>query len=82
MLLRSAGLGKFGENNRWPIAVMRRAFGVGSNQETGLALGVAGVNPGQTLPETPFEAMFSLAVRFLDGTSHRVELGCQGAYTC
>jgi hypothetical protein len=46
MLLRSAGLGKFGENNRWPIAVMRRAFGVGSNQETGLALGVAGVNPG------------------------------------
>ncbi len=50
---------------------MRRAFGVGSNQETGLALGVAGVNPGQTLPETPFEAMFSLAVRFLDGTSHR-----------
>jgi hypothetical protein len=80
MLLRSAGLGKFGENNRWPIAVMRRAFGVGSNQETGLALGVAGVNPGPA--QLPFEAMFSLAVRFLDGTSHRVELGCQGAYTC
>ena len=46
MLLRSAGLGKFRENNRCPIAVMRRVFGEGSNQETGLALGVEGVNPG------------------------------------